>query len=209
MSPLPTHMRDRWRSRAEAAPGQGTIYWHILLRDYPEVRAVAREVRHRLSSFSGLHVTPEEWLHVTTVVAGSTDQISSDQTMAMIVEATRALSSVKPIPVTLGRILYHPEAIMLEVDPERALYPILEGVQEATQATIHKEGNINGSFPSWTPHITVAYSTAEQPAAPIIASVGKELPVRELVVNSVSLVIQWGPERLWDWEPVGTIQLRP
>jgi hypothetical protein len=54
---------------------------------------------------------------------------------------------------------------------------------------------------------SVSYSTADQPAGPIIAALGTAIRSRHLQIRSVSLVIQWGPERLWDWEPVDTIEL--
>lgn len=207
MSPLPIRMQDRWEKRTELNLGEGTIYWHILLHDHPQVRALASEAQRRLSSFTGLHFTPEKWLHVTTLVVGSTVQIPSEQTTAMLREATRTLSDVQPISVSLGRVLYHPEAIMLGVQPERALDPILQGVRAATRSALGKDGAISGSFSSWTPHVTVAYSTAEQPAEPIIATLGKKLPTRTVLVNAVTLVIQRGAERLWDWKPIGTIRL--
>jgi 2'-5' RNA ligase len=207
MSPFPTQMRDRWQNRTEPEPGHGTIYWHMLFHDHPQVRATVKEAQDRLSGFAGLHMTPAKWLHMTALIAGTTDQVSPDQTAAMLFAATQTLSSVRPIPVTLGRVMYHPEAIMLGIRPERALDPILEAVQNATRRATDSVGTINGSLPSWTPHVTVSYSTAEQPAGPIIATLGKELPGCEVVVSAVSLVIQWGPERLWDWEPVGTVQL--
>lgn len=207
MSPVPAQMRDRWLHRADINPGQGRIYWHVLLHDYPQVRAIAKEAQERLSNFSGLHMTPEKWLHLTTLVVGPAADTSPDQRAAMLREAARTLSDTKPIPVKLGHILYHPEAIMLGVHPERALDPILKGVQAATREATGKEGVINGSLPTWTPHITVAYSTAEQSAAPIVQLLGKELPARKILINAVSLVIQWGPERDWNWEPVGTVRL--
>jgi 2'-5' RNA ligase len=179
----------------------------MLLRDQPKALAIAKEAQERLSSFAGLHMTPLESLHITTLLIGSTESISSQQNTRMLGEAKRALSRVQPINVTLGRILYHPEAIMLGVHPQRALDPILEGVRVGTRAAIGEEGAINGSFSTWTPHATVAYSTADQPAAPIIDILGRELPARTVPIDAVSLVIQWGPERLWDWETVGTIQL--
>jgi 2'-5' RNA ligase len=201
-------MRDRWQNRADTKPGQGTIYWHILLKDQPDALAIATMAQERLSIFPGLHMTPRERLHVTTLLAGSTGSISSSQAAQMVHEARRTLSGVEPVNVTLGRILYHPEAIMLGVDPQRALDPIFDGVQAATRDVIGEEGAISGSFSSWTPHITVAYSVAEQLAAPIIASLGRELPNCTVLIDAVSLVIQWGPERLWNWETAGTIQLK-
>jgi hypothetical protein len=126
---------------------------------------------------------------------------------AMASDAQHVLSSIKPIRVTLGRILYHPEAIVLGVHPETALRPMLEAAQEATRKTTGVRGKLNGSLPTWSPHITVAYSTAEQPAGPIIESLGKVVDARQVEIQSMSLVVQWGPERLWDWEPIGTVRL--
>jgi hypothetical protein len=113
MSPFPERMRDRWQNRADTGPGRGIIYWHILLHDQPDAVALAEEAQERLSSFSGLHLTPLERLHITTLLVGSTGSVSAQQTTRILDETKRALASVQPISVTLGRILYHPEAIML------------------------------------------------------------------------------------------------
>jgi 2'-5' RNA ligase len=202
-------MRDRWQNRADTKPGQGTIYWHILLQDQPDVLALTDEAQERLSSFPGLHMTPRERLHITTLLAGPANSISVEQTTQMLEEARGTLASVRPISVTLGHILYHPEAIMLGVHPQGTLDPILDGVRAATRNAIREEGVTSGAFSSWTPHITMAYSTADQPAAPIINMLGRELPTCTLVIDAVSLVIQWGPERLWNWEILETIRLIP
>ena len=60
MSPLPARMADRWQARAEPGPGQAQLYWHVLMRDQPQVRALAAVARGRLNGFSGLHFTPEQ-----------------------------------------------------------------------------------------------------------------------------------------------------
>ena len=75
--PVPDETRDRWSNRAELDSGKGAVYWHILFRDYPAVRATARKAQARLASFRDLHMTPEEWLHATALVAGTTEDISS------------------------------------------------------------------------------------------------------------------------------------
>jgi hypothetical protein len=56
--PIPDETRDRWDSRAEPDSGKGAIYWHILFRDNPAVRATAKEAQARLASFRDLHMTP-------------------------------------------------------------------------------------------------------------------------------------------------------
>jgi hypothetical protein len=62
--------------------------------------------------------------------------------------------------------------------------------------------------PGWTPHVTLCYSTANQPAEPIIEALGKSFPGRGISVSGLSLVIQDGPERDWTWTTVGTVHLQ-
>ena len=154
-------------------PGQGQLYWHVLLGDQPQVVATVREVQSRLAGFNGLDPTPHRWLHITVLMAGLTRDIAPEQRQRMVTEATRLLQRVPPIVVRLSRMLYHPEAIALAVSPGDDLTPLLEAVQAATRAATGDDGVL--AHQPWTPHLTVAYSSARQPAAPIIAAVGREL----------------------------------
>lgn len=207
MSPLPEHFINRWETRPEPGPGQGVVYWHVLLGDQTQARAVVRDAQRRLSRFSGLHMIPLQWLHITTLIAGSSDEISRDQMKEMLTKASLSISGTPRITVTLGRVLYHPEAIVLEVRPTRALDPILEAARSATRAVTGHDGIAESAAQSWTPHVTLCYSTSRQPAAPIIAALGKDLPSCDVTIDALTLVIQRGPERLWDWHTVGTAHL--
>lgn len=200
-------MRDRWRSRWEPTSDEGTVYWHMLAHRYTEARGAAAEVRKRLAPFDGFHITPDKWLHATTLVAGSTEKVSREQMQAMAECAQDRLASDAPIPVTTGRILYHPEAIMLDLSPAEALHPVLEAARLATDSVLGHGGELSDSMRTWAPHVTVAYSVADQPAGPIIAALGKSVPERRFTITSLDLVVQWGPERLWNWEPVATVQI--
>ncbi|WP_165970575.1 2'-5' RNA ligase family protein [Actinomadura sp. 6K520] len=206
MSPLPANMTDRWRTREEPGPGQGTVYWHMLMGDHPAASELAQAAQGRLADFPGLHMTPAKWLHITTHVAGSTDEIDDDQQQDMLATAKSLLVKLPPVDVTLGRILYHPEAIAVAVDPVSPLARIREAVRETTLKVTGREGRTEGAAP-WTPHMTIAYSEAEQPAGPIINALGRELPTRQVTINTVTLVVQRGAERLWDWHPVGHVRL--
>ena len=153
-------------------------------------------------------MTPLEWLHITTLIAGPADEIASDEMKGMLANAEQSLSKTLPITVSLGRILYHPEAIVLDIRPDHALDPIREAAQSATDAVIGRHRVTETSAALWMPHITVCYSTARQPAEPVISALGKRLPGCEITVDSLSLVVQRGPERLWEWQHVGTAHLR-
>src|SRR5580704_15270432 len=104
MSPIPAETRDRWSNRAELDSAKGAIYWHILFRDYPAVRATVRLAQARLALFRDLHMTPEEWLHATALVAGTTDDISSEYLELMLSGAQQHLYGIKPINVTISRV---------------------------------------------------------------------------------------------------------
>ena len=207
MSPLPEELVDRWQHRSENGPEEGTVYWHILLGDNTELRSMTEHARVRLAKFSHLHQTPFRWLHITTLVAGPTDEIGDSGMSGMLAEATALLSGTAPIKITLGRVLYHPEAIVLDVYPHEALAPIHQAALAATRSVTGQDGNVSGPVQPWHPHVTLCYSAGRQPAEPIIASLGKELPACEVSVRSLSLVVQRGPERLWDWQHIGSARL--
>ena len=206
MSGLPAEMTDRWQDRAEPAPGEGLFYWHMLVGHIPEVLALAGDARRRLVSFAGLHFTPLAWLHMTVLIAGSASEISEEQIRQMSSAAGRLLADIPPITVTVGKIVYHPEAIMLAARPAEALQPVLEAAREATRAVTGSPGRPGHKLP-WAPHITIAYSTAQQSAEPIMTALGRSLPERSVQISTVSLVNQRGPERSWDWQPQATIRL--
>jgi 2'-5' RNA ligase len=207
MIPFPKQLIDRWQNRPDAHPKHGMVYWHVLLGDHPQVRATTRIARERLSKFGGLHMTPLKWLHITTLIAGSTDEVTHDEMREMLKRAALSLSRTPRITVSLGDVLYHPEAIALKVQPDNALSPIFEVAQSATRAVIGREGVTETGFQSWSPHVTLCYSTRRQAAGPIIAALGKNLPSCEVTIDALNLVVQRGPERFWDWHPVGEARL--
>lgn len=182
------------------------MYWHMLMRDHPEVADLARQARQRLAGFSGLHFTPLEWLHMTMFVTGPADQFSAGQLQQMIQTAGQLLADTPPITVTLGRVGYHPEAIVLKVTPTEALTTIHDAARIAT-AQAYGTSHQDGAQQDWTPHVTICYSTSIQPAAPIIDALGLQLPSREIQIGALSLVIQRGPERDWNWTTIDTIRL--
>jgi hypothetical protein len=112
MTTPPAKMIDRWHNRAETGPGQSTLYWHMLMNDHQQVVELARDIQQRLAQFPGLHMTPLERLHMTTLVAGPSEHFSQDQLRQMIKAATAMLADTPAITVTVGGIVYHPEAIM-------------------------------------------------------------------------------------------------
>jgi 2'-5' RNA ligase len=203
MTHLPVEFRDRWKNRTEPAPGFGTVYWHVLMSRYDGARSAAQDARDSLSPFPGFHLTPTEWLHMTTLMVGPAEHIEVSQLTDMISAASEDLASTRAIAANISRVLYHPEAVMLAVDPAEALLPLRKAAQAAAR---QQEGHAEPTQ-NWIPHMTVGYSVARQLAKPIIDRVGFSITSHELTIDRMTLVIQWGPERSWNWEPVGEISL--
>jgi 2'-5' RNA ligase len=205
MSPLPARFTDRWGDTREAPSFQDAVCWHLLLGGQPSVRTLVTEAQRRLAGFGGLHMTPLRWLHITVLLAGSAAELTQDDTNEMLARARALLAATPPVAVTLKRVLYHPEGIALAVSPQDALNPVFEAAQAAISEITGSAAQSPG--PAWAPHMTLCYSTSQQPAAPVIAALGRELPGCEVTLDKLSLVIQRGPELLWDWRPLGTADL--
>jgi len=196
-------MASHWWPRPGRHQGREQVHWHVLFHDQPQVQELAREAQQRLAGLPGLDLVPAEWLHMTVLIVGFADEMESEE--ALIGHARNHLSRVAPTTVTFGRILYHPEAIMLGVRPGGALDPVLGAVQDATLAATGHHGVVEHQ--PWTPHVTVAYGNASRPAAPIIAALGRQLPPRELTIRTVSLVAQKQVGHIWQWRSLAEVPL--
>jgi 2'-5' RNA ligase len=207
MSPLPAQFTDRWGSNRGDLSYEDSICWHLLLGSHPGVRAVVADAQRRMAPFGGMHMTPARWLHATVLLAGPAGSITRDDMDEMLARATAALAGTAPVTVTLGRVLYSPEGIALGISPASALSPVLAAAQAATLEVTGTSGSSEDVASAWMPHLTVCYSTGEQAAAPVIAELGKAVPGCEVTIDRLSLVVQNGPEQLWDWRVAGTARL--
>jgi 2'-5' RNA ligase len=189
-------MEDNWSAALGVDPGRARLMWHMCVGDNPRVAELVRLGQARLAGLDGLDLVPRDWLHLTMLIAGFADEISSGQAEAMTAEARRLLADQPPITVTLGRVLYHPRAVMLAAQPSSALEPVLHAVREATRIATGREGELH--YEPWTPHVTLAYANTARPAGPVIEALGREVPPQQVAISSVSLVSQ-APEQRLTW----------
>jgi 2'-5' RNA ligase len=201
---MPAMMADHWWQRPGRRPGRDQYHWHVLFHDQPAVRELAATAQRRLAGLPGLDPVPLDWLHLTTLVLGFADEVPGHRVEAMTAAARRALAAEAPIPVTLGRVVYHPEAVVLAVEPLGALGPVLAAVSSAS-ASAGCDGE-PGTDP-WFPHVSVAYSNTVGPAAPVIDALGRWLPRTEITIRSVSLVAQTQVGHSWQWRTVAEVFL--
>jgi 2'-5' RNA ligase len=202
VSPLPVQMEDHWVPEPGVDTTRPQLMWFMLFGDHPQVAELARLGQARLAGLAGLDLVPQQWLHMTTLIAGFADEITPDQVDAMADQALQMLAGIPPVTITLGRILYHPRAVMLAARPPEALEPVLRAVQRATRIATGRHGKLH--YEPWTPHITLAYGNSARPAAPVMEALGQELPRQRVTISSISLVSQ-APEQLWAWRLVNQV----
>jgi len=204
MSPLPERMTNHWWWRPGVRPDRRLYVWHILFADQQEVPPLAQSCQALLAQVPGLDLVPKPWLHMTTQIIGFADEISDAEIESMREEATKRLQLLAPVPVALGRPLFHSEAVMLGARPARALDPVREAIRDAIANTrVHQLADA----PDWTPHLTIAYSNREAPAAPVIEAMREAPPAIDVVVKQVSLVSQKRVGRLYRWDRIADVPL--
>jgi hypothetical protein len=203
---LPDRMSDRWQNRPEPAPGEGAVSWHMLMRDYPEVVNLARQAQQRLAGFDGLHMTPLQWLHITTLLAGPAADFSPDKLRQMTETATDLLASTPPAAVTLGQVLYHPEAITVGVTPAETLTGIYNAARSATHQVTGEHA------PEGTPRagdrtsLSATAHLASPPSPSLKRSARSCLDATLTYVHSASSS-STAPNAPGNWSVVSTIRL--
>ena len=205
MSAFPVRFTDRWGNLSRLSYDDA-VCWHVLLGGDPAAQAAAATARQRLARFAGLYMTPPEWLHVTILRAGTAGTVTRDDMSRMLARAQDGLAQAAPVTVTLERVFYHPEAIVLGVSPGSALAPVFDAARAATCEVLGTDSG-DAEDREFTPHLTLAYSTSEQPAAPVIAELGKTIPPCRVTIREVSLVVQDGSEDQWNWRVAGNARL--
>lgn len=205
--PVPSRLTDRWRSRPEPDPGEGLVYWHVLLDQAPHLRERVLDVRRALSGVRGLHLPPPEWLHLTLMTVCPASALSGSDTTRLLTAAGDRLAGLPAVEAVVEQVLVHAEAIVLRAGPGDMWAGLAAAVAESTMDALPGWDPAEHLTRPWIPHVTLAYSIADQPAAPAVAAAGpRVMPARD-PLSTVSLIAQWGPERAWDWEILGTVTL--
>jgi 2'-5' RNA ligase len=204
MSPVPERMTDHWWWLPGVRPGRRLYVWHILFGDHPEVCDLARRCQALLIGVPGLDLVPEPWLHMTTQIIGFADEIDDEQIRAMCEAAAKRLAELQPVGVLFGRPLVHREAVMLGIRPGRALDSMRDGLRDAVANTVRAHQLAGADL---TPHMTLAYSNQDAPAAPVVEAVRSLPSPIDVVFRQVSLVSQERVGRLYRWDRVADISL--
>jgi 2'-5' RNA ligase len=195
---LPDRMRDHWWWRPGWRAGRSMYTWHVTFEGQPELHELVEGYQKALAPLPGLDLIPIRWLHLTMQGIGFTDEVAP-QDAADIAEAARErLATCQPVPLSIGRAMVDPEAILLDVSPPDALNPVRAGVRAAI-ADVRGASRVPETE-TWTPHISIAYSNSDGPAVPYAEALSTvtTTPI-DLIVSAVHLIQLSRDTHLYQW----------
>jgi 2'-5' RNA ligase len=195
---LPGRMRDHWWWRPGWRAGRSMYTWHVTFEDQSELHEFVKGYQRALAPLPGLDMIPVRWLHLTMQGVGFTDEIAPKDVADIAEAARKRLAACEPVSLSIGPAQVDPEAILLHVSPSGALNPVRDGVRAAIADVLGGSGVPETE--DWTPHISIAYSNNDGPAAPYAEalSTAPSAPV-DLTVSAASLIQLSRDTHLYQW----------
>lgn len=199
-------MRDHWWWRPGWRVGRRMYTWHITFDGQDQLHALVDVYQERLASLAGLDPIPRPWLHLTTQGLGFVDEIPDADVEGVVEAASERLAALNAPTVDVGPAIVDPEVVRLKVQPASKMVPIRRALRDAIVAVRGSELLPEGD--EWEPHISVAYSNAAGPMAPIATMLEPKFAPVPVTINEVQLIILGRDNQLYEWEtravaPVG------
>jgi 2'-5' RNA ligase len=198
---------NHWWWRPGWRPGRRMYTFFLTFEDNLAVAEGLTQLYGPRIDRPGLDVVPPVWLHMTIQGLAFTDQISVEDAKAVADSAKRRCSSLTPLQVDLGPPVVASEGVLLiasRIDELRQLKTsLLQAGSEVLGPT-----PILQPQPSFTPHVTLAYSNGSGPTDAVALSVASvQSQSTSVTFHAVQLICLSRDTRLYTWTPVSSIPL--
>src|SRR5205814_1497997 len=159
---LPT-LKEHWYWRPGWRAGRSYYTWHLTFSGQRVLHDLVRHVQAALS-VAGLDLVPVEGLHLTMQGVGFTDEVSRHDLDAIVAAVRQCCAGLGPMDLSLGPVDPDEEGVGLLVSP----WGPIEDLRMAVRRGI---GSVWDDVPEpaagFRPHVTIAYSGAAVPTAPL------------------------------------------
>ena len=179
-------MREHWW-RPGWRPGRRMHAWHVTFRDQPAVQDLAARSQAVLRDVPWLELVPGPWLHLTMQGIGFSDEVSGDDLAAITAAARSRLAAVPPAAVTIGPARVLEEGIACDARPAAALSPVRDAVRAAI-GDVWGAARVPGEA-DWWPHVSLAYASADGPAAPAEAAFARFDEAAAITITQIQLIL--------------------
>lgn len=197
-------MRNHWWWRPGWSVGRRFYTWHLTFEGQEDVHRLATEYRTALAPLRDiLTPIPDQWLHLTMQGIGFVGETSEHDIQAIVDAAHTSLAAVPAFDLQIGPAVLDPEAVLLHVHPDSPVRAVRDAIRNAI-------GDVLGEIPEkaegFTPHVSVAYSAGNGPAAPIAQILASLDPApARAQIASAELIVIHRDNHMYEWEPYAKV----
>ncbi|WP_206184752.1 2'-5' RNA ligase family protein [Thermoactinospora rubra] len=199
------NMANHWWWRPGWKSGRRFYTWHITFQNAPDVHRIAQAYREGLAGVPGLDLVPDRWLHLTMQGLGFVDEVAEEDARAIVEAASRRLGNILAFELKFERPGITPEAIRWEVTPAEPPAAVRRAIRQAIAEVWPSVPEPEEGF---APHVTIAYSSAEGPSAPVAAALASvETAPAAAQIDSAELIVLGRDRQMYEWEPFASVPL--
>jgi 2'-5' RNA ligase len=200
-------LRDHWWWRPGWHLGTRFLTWHLTFDAYDDLHRLIHTYQNSVRARPGIDLVPSRWLHLTMQGVGTVQDVPK-HTLDHIVTATRErFAMLRPIEVRFHKPVVRPEAIALPPTPVEPVQRLRAAIREAMAQVLDHDG-VPEAADGFQPHISLAYVSADQPAAPIIEQLNAvyAIPV-QITVRTAALIELNRDNRMYEWRTVAAVPI--
>jgi 2'-5' RNA ligase len=186
--------------------GRRFYTWHLTFEGQDDVHRLAAEYRSALAPLGDvLTPIPDQWLHLTTQGIGFVGEAKESDVHAIAEAARLRLAAIPAFDLQLGPAVLDPEAVLLHVEPDGPVRSIREAIREAIHDVL---GEVPEKAEGFTPHVSVAYSAADDLAGPIAHALAEfDAPPARARISTAELIVIHRDNQMYEWESFARVPL--
>jgi 2'-5' RNA ligase len=184
--------------------GRQFYSWYLTFEHCSALHDLARYYGAALAGLP-VDIVPVQWLHLTIQSIGVAGEVSGEDLRGIGDAAATHCAAIPSFDVTIGRMVVHPEAVVMLATPSESLRSLRSSLRNAIADVWGMDAVLDteGSRDEFVPHVTLAYSRGDEPAAPLIDAV-RAIDRRfvTLPVNAAHLLSVQRDVPAYRWSPV-------
>jgi hypothetical protein len=200
-------LRNHWWWRPGWAIGRRFYTWHLTFDGEHELYELVRAYQRQLAQVPGLDLIPLQWLHLTMQGLGFTHDITPRDADRIVAAAALHLGQLRPTRLTFQCATVRPEAIALPPEPPTPVQAIRDAIR-AGIGDVWGVSNVPEQADGFQPHLSLAYSNDDQPAAPIIDIIERvtNTPVT-ITIDRAALIVLNRDQHVYRWTTYATVPI--
>ena len=207
MAEIVQAMRDHWWWRPGWRVGRSFYTWHVTFDDQPAAHQLAADYAPMLKDLPTLDPIPVRWLHLTMQGIGFTDEVDRADVDAIVTAARGRCAELAPFTITLGPARVDSEALTLPVRPAERVARLRAALRTVI-ADVRGAGNMPEEPDDFRPHVSLAYSNAAGPAAPIAQRLrALQATSAEITIRRATLIDLNRDHKVYQWTDIAAAEL--